>query len=349
MVIEAIRSFLNGRYSVQEYPALQYQFERWSQEKPLLGKKILDGTPVFANTMLKYINLLAAGAELTVGYSDSIPYDPAVIDFLQSIGVDCSWNCTDVERFDVILDCNGVYRDLRPRYGFTELTRSGSYRFAGRSDAVVNVDDSRIKAIETCLGTGEGFLRAMNHLNYQVSGKKIAVLGCGKVGRGVVFYAGRAGAKVTGVDDPALVKNLVGGDFISRFERAKVLQLLLDADIIVTATGQALALADDDFINIILQSSKLVVNMGVEDEFGPAVPADRVLNAKQPLNFILNEPTLLRYIDPTMALHSHGALELIQSEYKGGLRRPDKAIHDEYWQIVEKNGLIAEELAAAGL
>ena len=145
------------------------------------------------------------------------------------------------------------------------------------------------------------------------------------------------------------MKNLVGGDLVSRFERAKVLQLLLDADIVVTATGQALALADDDFINIILQSRKLVVNMGVEDEFGPALPAERVLNSKQPLNFILDEPTLLRYIDPTMALHSHGALELIQSEYKGGLRRPDKAIHDEYWQIVEKNGLIAEELAAAGL
>ena len=349
MVIDSIRNFLNNCYSVQEYPALQYQFENWSQEKPLLGKKILDGTPVFANTMLKYINLIASGAELTVGYSDSIPYDPSVIDFLQSIGVDCCQNCTDAGRFDVILDCNGVYRDLRPRYGFTELTRSGSYRFAGRSDAVVNVDDSRIKAIETCLGTGEGFLRAMNYLNYPVVDRKIAVLGCGKVGRGVVFYAGRAGADVTAVDDPALVKEPVGGKLISRFEHDKVLQLLQAADIIVTATGQALALADDDFINIVMNSSKLVVNMGVEDEFGPAVPADRVLNNKQPLNFILNEPTLLRYIDPTMALHSHGAWELIQSEYQPGLRRPDQAIHDEYWQIVEKNGIIAEELSAAGL
>ena len=249
----------------------------------------------------------------------------------------------------MILDCNAVYRNLLPRYGFAELTRSGAYHFAKVDAAVVNVDDSRIKAIETCLGTGEGFLRAMNHLNYPVVDRKIAVLGCGKVGRGVVFYAGRAGADVTAVDDPALVKEPVGGKLISRFEHDKVLQLLQAADIIVTATGQALALADDDFINIVMNSSKLVVNMGVEDEFGPAVPADRVLNNKQPLNFILNEPTLLRYIDPTMALHSHGALELIQSEYTPGLRRPDPAIHDEYWQIVEKNGIIAEELSAAGL
>lgn len=349
MIIESIQNYLAGRYKANEYPALLHQFDLWSRTRPLAGKKILDGTPVFANTMLKYINLIAAGAELSVGWSDSIPYDPSVIDFLKSVGVDCVYNCSDIGCFDVILDCNGVYRDLRPRYGFTELTRSGSYRFAGRSDAVVNVDDSRIKAIETCLGTGEGFLRAMRHLNYPVKDQKIVVMGCGKVGRGVVFYAGRAGACVTAVDDPSMVENHVGGILISRFDRQAVLNALQEADIIVTATGKALALADDDYIKIIMQSSKTVVNMGVEDEFGPAVPAERVLNNKQPLNFILPEPTLLRYIDPTMALHSHAALELINSSYQAGLRRCDPIMHDQYWSVVEKNGIIAEELAAAGL
>ena len=43
--------------------------------------------------------------------------------------------------------------------------------------------------------------------------------------------------------------------------------------------------------------------MGVEDEYGETFPADRVLNGKRPLNFLLEEPTQLRYIDATFALH----------------------------------------------
>jgi adenosylhomocysteinase len=80
--IAAIDDFLQNRYQIEEYPALAAQFELWSAARPLAGKKILDGTPVFANTLLKYKNLLAAGAELVVGYCDNIPYDPEIIDFL---------------------------------------------------------------------------------------------------------------------------------------------------------------------------------------------------------------------------------------------------------------------------
>ena len=44
--------------------------------------------------------------------------------------------------------------------------------------------------------------------------------------------------------------------------------------------------------------------MGVEDEYGPNVPASRVLAEKKPLNFILEEPTHLKYIDASLALHA---------------------------------------------
>ena len=85
MMIEKIRNFLNNRYNINEYPALDQQFIIWNRTKPLAGVRILDGTPVFTNTLLKYINLLAAGAELTVGYSENIPYDPSVVNFLALI------------------------------------------------------------------------------------------------------------------------------------------------------------------------------------------------------------------------------------------------------------------------
>ena len=347
--IKLIEKFLNSRYAVYEYPALAHQFELWSKIRPLEGIKVLDGTPVFANTLLKHINLLAAGADLTVGYCDSIPYDQKIIDFLQGIGVECVYNCNIPEKFDCILDCNAVYRDLRPRYGFAELTRSGAYHFDGTVLPVINVDDSRIKAIETCLGTGESFLRAMEFLGYDVAGKNIVVMGCGKVGRGVVFYAGRAGAKVVAVDDPSVVKKCVNGTLVSRFDRKRVTEHLRQAWCVVSSTGKADALADSDYIKILLEGSQIMVNMGVEDEWGKAIPLERMLNNKQPLNFILAEPTLLRYIDPTMALHNQAAAELLKKTYSGGLNKIDRIVHDGYWKIVENKGIIAEELAAAGL
>ena len=87
--------------------------------------------------------------------------------------------------------------------------------------------------------------------------------------------------------------------------------------------------------------------MGVEDEWGPAVPPDKVLNGKEPLNFILDEPTLLRYIDPTMALHNYAAVQLMQGGTVPGIGKVDPAEHDLYWQAVEKNGIISDELSAA--
>ena len=83
---------VRGKYSEKEYPALQEQMNRWAEEKPLQGIRVLDGTPVFANTLLKYAALTAGGAELTVGYSDQIPYDPEIIRFLQESGIPCLKN-----------------------------------------------------------------------------------------------------------------------------------------------------------------------------------------------------------------------------------------------------------------
>lgn len=349
-MINAIFKFLTGRYQEYEYPALLYQYRKWEQEKPFVGKKLLDGTPVFANTLLKYAALIAGGAELSIGYSEKIPYDPEIIAFLQKLGIPCLDHLPAPGTFDVIMDCNGVYRDCKPTYGFVELTRSGAYRFAESKDPVILVDDSRIKAIETCLGTGEGFLRGMRHLGYQdFQGKKIVVFGCGKVGRGVVFYAGRAGADVVAVDDPSVVANHTGGSLLSRFEREKILAHLQQAWCVVSCTGMASALADEAYLEILRNGTQIVVNMGVEDEWGPGLPWKRVLNRKQPLNFILPEPTLLRYIDPTMALHSYAALELIRSKPIPGIRKPSPDAEREYWQIVEKNGIISDELSAAGL
>ena len=91
-------------------------------------------------------------------------------------------------------------------------------------------------------------------------------------------------------------------------------------------------------------SPALIVNMGVEDEFGPGLPAERVLNNKQPLNFILDEPTHLKYIDATMALDNYGIGLLISGKLKRGLNFPARDLERRIADDIKQYGMIADEM-----
>ena len=73
-----IKDFLSDFYTSAERPALEYQMRDFADKKFLAGKKILDATPVFRNTLNKYLPLLNAGADLTVGYGGNVPFDKKV-------------------------------------------------------------------------------------------------------------------------------------------------------------------------------------------------------------------------------------------------------------------------------
>ena len=84
--------------------------------------------------------------------------------------------------------------------------------------------------------------------------------------------------------------------------------------------------------------------MGVEDEFGAGVPAGRVLETKRPLNFILKDPTLMKYIDATMALHNEGAVVLASKKMPAGLIEPDASTEERLLSICREKGTISDEL-----
>ena len=85
--------------------------------------------------------------------------------------------------------------------------------------------------------------------------------------------------------------------------------------------------------------------MGVEDEYGPGVPDERVLEAKRPVNFILKDPTLMKYIDATMALHNEGAVVLVTGQHPAGLIEPGPETEERLLDVARREGTIAEELA----
>lgn len=344
-MLNNIREYLSDFYTASERPALEYQLADFASRKIFAGKKILDATPVFRNTLNKYLPLLAAGADLTVGYGGGVPYDAKIISRLSSFGIKTVLNGSSKEKFDFILDCAGANCNIETKYGVSELTRSGFYHYEKTDRKVFLADSSRIKMIETALGTGDGFMRAMQKLGYgDLNGKNIIIFGCGKVGYGVAMYCREYGAEVYAVDDWNKCRKYSGFHCIDRFDKRKIDTLTDDAYCVVSATGIKDALTETLDLQKVAASDAIIANIGIEDEFGEALAAERVLNNKQPLNFILDEPTHLKFIDPTMALHNAGAEILLHDKNNEKFIVPDEKIDNFYLNIVRRDGIINNEL-----
>lgn len=335
---ESLLTALSGLFSACSILVLTDQIARWRESRPLAGVRVLDATPLFFNTCVKHAALLAAGAELTVAYSDQLPFSNDALALLKTAGVPLLFNAFEEENetFDVILDCGALHKNMTSKYGAAELTRSGvdPYRASGKN--VFLTDSGKVKMIETCLGTGESCLRALRHCGYQAfEGKNVLLFGGGKVGRGIRMYFQRAGAVVDLVDG-----NVPGA--IDHRDTATIAALAADADFIVSATG--IRHAHHVYAPELARSSAVIANMGVEDEFGPAMPENRVLNRKKTLNFLLDEPTRTCYIDPTMALHNEAVRILLEAPAGAGAVLPDAALENQILDLVRAAGVIGDEV-----
>ena len=322
----------------RDYPALAAQAQRWREERPLEGLRVLCGTPLFLNTLAQYAALLEAGADLTVVYSDELGYDPAIPDFLAGIGIKLCHGTEEAAAcgpFDAVLDCSALNRNISARLGYCELTRSGVHVYESEPPGkpVFAADSGRIKSIETVLGTGDGCLRGLRHIGVDPAGKTALLFGHGRVGRGIEYALTRAGATVR-IVDPAQ-----GHVFTPA--------LLNGADLVIAATGIRDALAP--YAQLLLDSGALLVNMGADDEFGPGIPPERAVNRKRPVNFMLPEPTSTRYIDPTLALHNAGILELMRSDGAPGIVMPSDPLEDSILADVRAAGVINDEIDALGI
>ncbi|MBP5586857.1 MAG: hypothetical protein J6Y92_10950 [Lentisphaeria bacterium] len=322
----------------RDYPALAAQARHWCETRPLEGLRVLCGTPLFLNTLAQYAALLEGGADLTVVYSDELGYDPAIPDFLAGIGLKLCHGAEEAAAagpFDAVLDCSALNRQVQSRFGYCELTRSGVHVYGADppDKPVFAADSGRIKSIETVLGTGDGCLRGLRHIGVDPAGKTALLFGHGRVGRGIEYALTQAGATVR-IVDPAQ-------------GRVFTPALLNGTDIVIAATGVRSALAA--YARLLLDSGALLVNMGADDEFGPGIPPDRAVNRKRPVNFMLPEPTATRYIDPTLALHNAGILELMQSSGASGILTPSAPLEDSILADVRAAGVINDEIDALGL
>ncbi len=344
--VQLIRDYLLSIYPAEEWPTLLAQAEEWSETRPLSGLKVLDATPLYHNTLGKFMALMAAGAEVWVPARPALPADDTVYPLLSRFGIRTA-SSRDTA-FDIILDCSGQCSRLTPTLGFCELTRSGVQRYEHAQRPVFLVDSSRIKRIETILGTGESFFRALRQLGMQdVAGRRLLVVGYGKVGRGIVHYARQESMRITVADIEDKRGELPGEvDFVPVQDMEAFNDALLHSWCAVTVTGRISALRRRLHATAIIDSPVLLANMGVEDEYGSEIPEERVLNHKKPLNFILKDPTSMRFIETTMALHNACGLELLTQDLPHHPLLPPQDVEEKLLHIVETRGRLGEELAA---
>lgn len=342
--MEELLNIIRKRYLVSDYPSLLHQTECWSKTQPLKGVKIIDATPIYTNTLVKHIALLASGAELMLGLSNKISSDKKVVEMMRRLGiktVECTEVASDV---DIIMDCGAVFNKFNPTIGFVELTRSGIYGFENCKKPVFMADSGKIKYIETLLGTGDSYFRAMSHFGYNDwMGKKLTVFGSGKVGCGIISKGASLCANITVVTDPQSLPDY----FKSKVNKVidyrntnSVIAAIEESYAVVTATGHASAIKNQAVLDALLCSKAILANMGAEDEYGDNMPATRVLASKSPINFSLEEPTHLRFIEATMALDNIGATYLMTHPNEKGIINPPIDIENEIIDIVRRQGEI---------
>ncbi len=349
--IEKLEAEIASFYEKKEFPALLGFAEKWKKTKPLSSLKILAAAPIFRNTIAQHLALIAAGAELSVGIGKNAQFDKRAVEILENANVKIvRAERGNVPEFDVILDNAGYFAAENPKIGFAELTRSGVEKYKKSSKPVFLADAGKIKRIETYFGTGESFIRAMKALgNDKWRGKKLVVAGSGKVGSGIIFYGKKFGAEIVCITDPETISQKTReriSEIVDFRDDEAIISAAKNAFAIVTATGTKNALARKKVAKALVESPAILANMGVEDEYGSDVPEARVLEKKRSLNFFLNDPTHMNYIEGTLSLHAAGAVFLAENAgtLPPGIFAPPKEIEDEILDFTRKNGCISEEI-----
>jgi adenosylhomocysteinase len=302
---------ITGRFAAADLLFLRRARRRAVRTRPYAGLAVLHNVPLTGETMCKIEVLVAGGADLVVTSPTFMTPDPLCVGALRAAGVEFRAEHRFPEEFDVVLDCGGELEPLvTPRLGTCELTGTGTrrYRAAGPTYPVIAVDESRVKDLEALLGTGRGFVHAFRALvGEPIDGKPFLVFGYGKVGRGIVRalapHAGRIG--VVDVDRAALAAAARAGcEAMHADEVGRVEDWARQAFAVVTATGVpgvVTAAYDPGAF-----AGAHLANMGGEDEFGDAFAQADVLCAKQPVNFSVSDPALVRYLDPVFHAHNLG-------------------------------------------
>lgn len=297
------------------------------------------------STIIKLLPFIINKIPLFVSTPDFLGHDKRASDMLIAQGIPFDLDKSICAKGDIFLDCSANLLGLGTPRGIAELTQSGAskYKDALTNIPIISIDDSKIKLLEAYLGTGEGFVRAFKEkISSDISKKHFIILGCGKVGKGIVKSLKEEGCECTIIEidnknEHFAKKRNVNYIFFNEIE--EVNRAIRNAYCIVTCTGVKNLISDSPFLETVLSSDLILTNMGAEDEYGQNFPDDRVANKKIALNFALFEPTKLKYLDPVFYAHNLSIVLFLEGKVKPGFnpfpREYDLDIlkqWSEYWK-----------------
>lgn len=297
-------------------PFMHQQLVEWEKTRPLTGLKVVHHVPVVANTVLKIACLIAAGADVTVTNPSSfMAADFDAVRSLHAAGVRYvdDYKRLTGEAFDLYFDCGAeLFQSLgRPGIGAIELTGSGDalYRRQSLDFPVVSIDQTLTKQLETVFGCAESVNSAIaQETEINPVQQSWLIFGFGKIGRGLAYFCMNHHTPIVVVEvseTQRTLANKLGIKTIDPGNQYELKEALSEADIIITATGEKALLSNYPYEWF---AGKNLVNMGVYDEYGDQFGENEVLNNKKPVNFILKDPTPMKYIDPEFYLHNITAL-----------------------------------------
>jgi adenosylhomocysteinase len=303
-----------------QLPILKNLIDRYARESTFQGLSVVFGHLLVLNSLTLLEALWVGGASLTIAETHlSRPTRP-IIKRLNEHGIPVIPLEDAVGMGDWFLDVGAILGKMRTPKGAAEATRTGVLHYRDIPCPVVSADDSRSKLIEGFFGTGDSFIRAWTQLqpNDALDGKRCVQFGYGKIGRGVARHAHRAGVELTVIEvsEAAMQRaNAEGFVALPAAEIIEVQRALSEAELVIAVTGIPGVVGNNYPVDWFSVSNPLLVNLGAEDEFGPAFDQDRILGGRSiPLNFHLSQPTLNRYIDPALSAHILALESLIKKQ-----------------------------------
>ncbi len=323
---DALKKFFQ-KYPQAEAPFMHEQLAEWSVARPLSGLRVIHHVPVVPNTLLKIACLLEAGADVTVtNPTDFCDAHPQAVSSLKEAKVRYVDDPRTLvgETFDLYFDCGAqLYQFLgKPKIGAIELTGSGDqfYRQQHLNFPVISVDRTLTKQLETVFGCAESSHMALVQLTgVNPAETSWVIFGFGKIGRGLAYFCSQNKVPVVVVDPNEQQRNLAQNLGITAIEPTnfdKLERALIEANVVVTATGKKAIM--DDYPHSWF-SGKILANLGIYDEFGTHFSEDEVLNHKMPVNFVLDDPTPMKYIDPEFYIHNFAALTFLKEKLTHGV------------------------------
>lgn len=337
-------------YTPDVAPFMHKMLADYQATQPYKGFKIVHNVPLTQTTLMKIACLNAAGAELVVTNPSFMNEDRDAIQVLANEQVPYVPLELVKGEFDFLLDCGAELVENCYAYkGIVELTRTGAMRYQQHKEfhvPIVSVDDTRLKCLETCLGTGEGVYRAITQIaDTDLTDKNVLIFGFGKVGIGIAHYFSKITPNIIVAEADSKRLKLIeqrGYQSLDARDSQAVEQAAEKSDLIVTATGLKDIISNH--YHPLAFKGKLLANAGAEDEFGFAFETSEVLADKKPVNFILKEPTLMEFLDPIFYAHNiaiDDALNNKQTGFRALNKKTDEAIVADW---AEQHGWTMEKL-----